>query len=69
MLCLSRKPNEDIVIDGRILVRVIRLEGGRVILGVEAPRDMPVHRGEVWEEIVEEWNDGSLECPTGPTKP
>jgi len=51
MLILSRKPDESIIIDGRITVRVMRLEGDVVKLGIDAPRDVPVHRQEVYEEI------------------
>lgn len=51
MLILSRKLNESIVIDGRITVKVIRLDGDVVKLGIEAPSDVPVHRHEVYEEI------------------
>ncbi len=51
MLILSRKAGESIVIDGRIRVKVMRVEGDVVKLGVEAPADMPVHRHEVYEEI------------------
>jgi carbon storage regulator len=51
MLILSRKPGESIVIDGKIVVKIIRLEGDVVKLGIEAPRDVPVHRQEVYDEI------------------
>jgi len=51
MLILSRKPGESIVIDGRIIVKIIRLDGDIVKLGIEAPREVPVHRQEVYEEI------------------
>lgn len=51
MLVLSRKISESIVIDGRITVKVIRLDGEVVKLGIEAPSDVPVHRQEVYEEI------------------
>lgn len=51
MLILSRKTNESIVIDGRIHVKVVRVEGDVVKLGVDAPADVPVHRLEVYEEI------------------
>ena len=51
MLILSRKTNESIVIDGRITVKIVRVEGDVVKLGVEAPADVPVHRQEVYEEI------------------
>ena len=51
MLILSRKPGESIVIDGRIRVQVMRVEGEVVKLGITAPADVPVHRQEVYEEI------------------
>jgi carbon storage regulator len=51
MLILSRKLNESIVIDGRITVKVVRVEGEVVRLGIAAPMDVPVHRQEVYEEI------------------
>ncbi|MBI4325700.1 MAG: carbon storage regulator CsrA [Chloroflexi bacterium] len=51
MLVLSRKTNECIVIDGRILVKIVRCEGEVVKLGIEAPLDVPVHRQEIYDEI------------------
>jgi carbon storage regulator len=51
MLILSRKPGESIVIDGRIVVTIVRLEGEMVKVGIEAAREVPVHRQEVYEEI------------------
>jgi len=51
MLILSRKLNESIVIDGRITVKVVRVDGDVVKLGIAAPADVPVHREEVYEEI------------------
>lgn len=52
MLVLSRKINETIVIDGRIRIKVIRVEGDIVKLGIDAPPSVPVHRQEVYEEIL-----------------
>jgi carbon storage regulator len=51
MLVLSRKPGESVVIDGRIVVKVIRVEGEVVKLGVEAPADVPIFRQEIYDEI------------------
>lgn len=39
------------MIDGRIQVKVMRVEGDVVKLGIEAPMEVPVHRLEVYEEI------------------
>ena len=51
MLILSRKIGESIVIDGHIRVKVMRVDGEVVKLGIEAPAEVPVHRQEVYEEI------------------
>lgn len=51
MLILSRKSGESIVIDGRIQVKIVRVEGDVVKVGIEAPLDLPVHRQEIYEEI------------------
>lgn len=51
MLVLSRKAGESIVIDGRITVKVVRLEGDIVKLGIQAPPEVPVHRQEIYDEI------------------
>jgi carbon storage regulator len=51
MLILARKPGESVVIDGRIVVTVMRQEGDVVKIGIEAPVDVPIHRREVYDEI------------------
>ncbi|HTR40268.1 MAG TPA: carbon storage regulator CsrA [Pseudomonadales bacterium] len=51
MLILSRKSGESIVIAGNIRVKVVRVEGEVVKIGIEAPTSVPVHRQEVYDEI------------------
>jgi len=51
MLILSRKSGESIVIDGKIHVKVVRVEGEVVKIGIDAPVTVPVHRKEVYDEI------------------
>jgi len=51
MLVLSRKKNESIVINEDITVVVVEIRGDKVRLGVEAPKEVPVHRREVYEAI------------------
>ena len=51
MLVLARKVNQSIVIDGRIIVKIVRLDGDVAKVCISAPSDVPVHRMEVYEEI------------------
>jgi len=51
MLVLSRKKNESIVINDDITIVVVEIRGDKVRLGVEAPREVPVHRREVFDLI------------------
>ena len=51
MLILSRKVGETVVIDGHTRVKVIRVEGDVVKIGIEAPESVSIHRQEVYDEI------------------
>lgn len=51
MLVLSRKKNESIVINDDITIVVVEIRGDKVRLGVEAPKEVPVHRREVFDAI------------------
>ena len=51
MLVLSRKVGESIVIDGRIVVQIMRVDGDTVKVGIAAPIEVPVHRQEVYDAI------------------
>ena len=54
MLVLSRKKYEAIVIRDDIVITVIEIRGDKVRLGFDAPKDVPVHRHEVYEAIKRE---------------
>jgi len=54
MLVLTRKKDESIIIDGNIEVVVIGIEEGKVKLGIKAPKDVDIHRKEIFEAIQEE---------------
>ncbi len=54
MLVLSRKKNESIVIDDKIIVTVVEIRGDKVRLGIQAPKEVPVHRSEVHAAIHSE---------------
>ena len=51
MLLLSRKKDESIVINNDVTITVIEIRGDRVRIGVTAPKEVPVHRQEVFDAI------------------
>jgi carbon storage regulator len=63
MLVLSRKTNQSIMIGDAIRIIVVGFEGDQVKLGIEAPRDVPVHRFEIFQEIA---HAASPEAAPGP---
>ncbi|SKC55888.1 carbon storage regulator CsrA [Maledivibacter halophilus] len=54
MLILSRKKDESIMIDEKIEIKVIDIEEGKVRLGISAPKDVEIHRKEIYLQIQEE---------------
>lgn len=57
MLVLSRKKDEKIIIGDNITLMVIEIRGDKVRLGIEAPKEVTVHRQEVYEAIKREQED------------
>jgi carbon storage regulator len=66
MLVLSRKKNESIVINNDITITVVEIRGDKVRLGIVAPKDVPVHRQEVYEAIH---GKGPEPAPPAPPPP
>jgi carbon storage regulator len=54
MLVLTRKPGEGIIIGDDVKITIVEMKGGGVRIGIDAPRDMKVHRQEVFDRIKEE---------------
>jgi carbon storage regulator len=64
MLVITRKKNEALVINGDIIVVVVDILGDKVRLGVEVPREVPVHRREVYDAIVRNQSERPVEGPS-----
>lgn len=54
MLVLSRQKDEQIVIGDNVVITIVDVRGDKVKLGIEAPREISVHRREVYEAIQRE---------------
>jgi carbon storage regulator len=54
MLVLTRRQNEQIVIDENIVVTVVSIRGDKLRFGIQAPKEVPVHRREVYEAMKRE---------------
>jgi carbon storage regulator len=59
MLVLTRRPGQSLRIGPNVEVRVVRIEGDRVVLGIAAPRHVAVVRSELIEEVSGELMDAS----------
>jgi carbon storage regulator len=65
MLVLSRKKNETIIIDDHIVITVVEIRGDKVRLGIEAPKEIPIHRSEIHAAIHSEQSTAAPEQKTG----
>ena len=63
MLVLTRKSNQSIMIGDDIEVSVLSIMGEKVRVGIQAPRDIPVFRREVYLEIQQEGAGGAASAP------
>lgn len=61
MLVLSRKKGESIVIGDDIVLTIVEVRGDKIRLGIEAPRDVPVHRKEIRDAILNSQSDVQLD--------
>ena len=61
MLVLTRKKNESIIIDEHIVITVVEIRGEKVRLGIQAPKEIPIHRSEVHAAIQSEQTAAAAE--------
>lgn len=67
MLVLTRRPNQSVVIGGTVVVRVLQVQRDQVRLGIEAPREIQVHREEVFEALQEANRQAAASSPAALT--
>lgn len=62
MLVLSRKKGQSIMIGNDIEVSIVDIQGEQIRLGINAPRNVTIHRKEVFEEIIQENKQAAAVC-------
>jgi carbon storage regulator len=66
MLVLSRQKDESIIIGDNVEITIVDIRGDKVRLGITAPKDIPVHRREVYEAIQREKVEHKPDEPANP---
>ncbi|MBN1515689.1 carbon storage regulator CsrA [Candidatus Sumerlaeota bacterium] len=64
MLILTRKPGESIRIGADVTVQVLEVKGNQIRIGVAAPRNVAIHRQEIFEAIQQENQEAAQSAPT-----
>lgn len=54
MLVLTRRPGESIVVGNQVVITVLEVRGDQIRIGIEAPREIQVHREEVFRQLESE---------------
>ena len=65
MLILTRRVGETVMIGNEVTVTVLGVKGNQVRIGINAPKDVSVHREEIYERIKREEDQGQSSAPKG----
>ncbi|WP_094603822.1 Translational regulator CsrA [Sporomusa silvacetica DSM 10669] len=65
MLALTRKAGERIVIDDNIVITIVDIKGENIRLAIEAPREIKIYRGELYDAIVAENRQAAVPAKDG----
>jgi carbon storage regulator len=63
MLILTRRAGETVMIGNDVTITVLGVKGNQVRIGINAPKDVPVHREEIYERIQSEKAEGEAKQP------
>jgi carbon storage regulator len=62
MLVLTRRSGESLMIGDNVTVTVVEIKGGQVRIAIDAPREVPVHREEIYDQIQIDKNNQTMEA-------
>lgn len=63
MLVLSRRKDQKIIINDNITITIVEIRGGKVFVGIDAPKEVQVHREEIYDAIIREKSKSKVSTP------
>ena len=65
MLALTRKVGERIVIGDNVVITIVNIQGENIRVAIDAPKDIKIYRGELYDSIVQENKQAAVLSPVG----